>query len=110
LNALISHGFGDPAQFTFLTSGCDPDDVSIHKTHKETGLKCDQLRYVYFVRSMDIEDSDNPHAHRIYLTAGDLLGKERGSSHTGVAKGKIPVFWMFRTLFFCSTNDSCIDK
>ena len=43
------------------------------------GADFDQIR-LYLVRSMEIEDSDNPEAHRVFLTAGDLLGgSERGS-------------------------------
>ena len=66
-------------------------------------------RYVYFVRSMDIEDSDNPHVHRIFLTAGDLLGKERGSSYTG-ADGKSLWFWFSTAVSFLLGNDQCFDN
>ena len=65
--------------FTFLVAGADPEDVSGIRGDGQ-GLNFDQIRYVYLVRSMEIEDSDNPEAHRVFLTAGDLLGgSERGS-------------------------------
>ena len=81
--------------FSFLLSGCDPDDVtgatasvteaapdssSKNKNNQQEGLKYDQIRYIWFVRSMEMEDSDNPDIHRTYLTAGDVLGREGGSS------------------------------
>ena len=62
--------------FTLLYAGADPEDISCLHGHG-IGLRYDQIRYMYLVRSTQIEDSDNPRANKVFLTAGELLPHSR---------------------------------
>ncbi len=75
--------------FTVLAAGSDPEDVSGGGSGAGGGgLRYDQVRYIYLVRSLEIHDSDNPEAHRVFLTAGDLMGTEGGSAAARAREAK----------------------
>ena len=67
--------------FTFWVAGADPEDVS--GIGEWSGLNFDQIRYVYLVRSMEIEDS-TIRRQIVFLTAGDYSVEVRGASSVNV--------------------------